>query len=135
MKILLLDAANQNTLAIVRHMGRAGHEIHLVGYQEASLAFYSKFVFQKYIFADPRKDENSYIKSILKLLSEQEFGMIMPVGFKSYKICSENRDEIRKYTKLVITSDQNISLAISKQLTYEFASKAGVSITLTHKVK
>jgi predicted ATP-grasp superfamily ATP-dependent carboligase len=135
MKILLLDAANQNTLAITRHLGKAGHEVHLVGYQKESLAFYSKYVFRKYFFADPRKDEASYIKSILSLLSEQQFGMIMPVGFKSYQVCSKHRDEIRKFTKLVITSDSSISLAISKQLTYDFAAGAGVSIPATHKVK
>ena len=105
-KILLLDAANQNTLAIVRHLGKAGHEIHLVGYQKRSLAFYSKYAFRKYIFADPRKDPESYMKSILELISKETFGMIMPVGFKSYQICSQNRDAIRKYTRLIITSDE-----------------------------
>lgn len=135
MKILLLDAANQNTLAIVRHMGRAGHEIHLVGYQHRSLAFYSKYVFKKYIFADPRKDAEAYIISILDLLSKESFGMIMPVGFKSYQICSKNRDAIRKYTRLIITSDENISLAVSKQRTYDYASQIGIPVPATYRVK
>ncbi len=134
MKILLLDAANQNTLAIVRHMGRAGHEIHLVGYQSRSLAFYSKYVFRKYIFADPRKDDELYIKSILDLIENESFGMIMPVGFKSYQICSKNKDAIRKHTKLIITSDENISLAISKQRTYEAAAQIGVPVPATFRV-
>jgi predicted ATP-grasp superfamily ATP-dependent carboligase len=133
-KILLLDASNQNTLAITRHMGKAGHEIHLVGYQEQSLTFYSKYVFKKYIFADPRKDEASYIRSILQLLEHESFGMIMPVGFKSYQTCSKNREAIRRHTSLVITSDENISLAVSKQRTYEYASGIGICVPETFRV-
>ena len=116
-------------------MGKAGHEVHLVGYQQASLAFYSKYVFKKYIFADPRKDEASYIRSILELLSRESFGMIMPVGFKSYQICSRHREAIRKFTKLVITSDENITLAISKERTYRTAEEIGVPIPATFRVK
>lgn len=135
MKILLLDAANQNTLAITRHMGKGGHEIHLVGYQQESLAFYSKYVTRKYIFADPRRDEGSYIKSILQLLESEKFGMIMPVGFKSYQICSRHREEIRKYTRLIITSDENINLAVSKQQTYDCAARIGIPIPGTYRVQ
>lgn len=133
MKVLLLDASNQNTLAITRHLGKAGHEIHLVGYQEHSLAFYSRYVSSKYIFPDPRKDGEAYVDRILQLLSQKHFDFLMPVGFRSYQLCAAHREEIRKHTRLVITTDQNISLAISKQKTYEYAARLGVPVPKTYR--
>ncbi len=45
MKILVLDAINKNTLAIIRHLGQEKkYEIHTVYHTKLSISIYSSYV-------------------------------------------------------------------------------------------
>ena len=130
-KILLLDAPNQNTLAIARHLGRQGVVIDMCGHQKISLAFYSKYVNRKFIIREPAKDEAGFIEDLVKILSAEKYLLVMPVGFKSYKACARNQDTLKKYTNLIITSNENIALASDKRRTNAFAETVGVPVPKT----
>ena len=130
-KILLLDAANQNTLAILRHLGGKGYTIHLCGYQRDCLAMFSKYAAKKFIINEPAKNEAGFIDDVVRILSAEKYHLVMPVGFKSYKACARHQDLIKKYTSLIITSNENIELASDKRRTNEFAEKLGVPVPKT----
>src|SRR3954466_4946081 len=119
-RILLLDAANQNTLAILRHLGKKGYVVDVCGYQKMSLALFSKYVNQKFIIAEPQANEQGFIADVTRLLKEGNYNLLMPVGFKSYKACAKHQAEIKKYAQLVITTNDNISLASDKRRTNAF---------------
>jgi len=130
-KILLLDAANQNTLAILRHLGKKGFIIDVCGHQKVSLALFSKYVNRKFIINEPHKNEAGFIEDLVKILSDDKYHLLMPVGFKSYKACARNQELLKKYTNLIITSNGNIELASDKRRTNEFAEKVGVPVPKT----
>ncbi|MDB5283562.1 MAG: carboxylate--amine ligase [Bacteroidota bacterium] len=134
-KVLLLDAANQNTLAILRHLGKKGYVVDVCGYQKMSLALFSKYVNNKFIIAEPQANEAGFIADVTKLLKEGSYNLLMPVGFKSYKACAKHQAEIKKYTNMVITSDDNISLASDKRRTNDFAERVGVPVPKTFALK
>lgn len=134
MKILVLDATNQNTLAIVRHLGKAGYEIHTAGYQRQALSFYSKYCRKKIILPHPDRQEKKFIKELLQCLQGESYQLLMPVGFLSYKACAKYQEEIRKYTKLTLTSSENIELAASKDATYKLAEELGIPFPGTYPV-
>ncbi|MBK9413389.1 MAG: carboxylate--amine ligase [Bacteroidetes bacterium] len=135
MKILILDAQNQNTLAIVRHLGEKGYFVNVAGSKSASLSFYSKYVVKKIILPDPKKNGKKYIDALIKELSENKYDVLMPVGFKSYQLCAESQNEIRKYTHLVVTSYSNIELASDKVLTYQLARSLNVPCPVTYQIE
>ena len=130
-RILLLDAPNQNTLAILRHLGKQGFKIDVCGHQNVSLAFYSKYVNKKFIIREPQKNEAGFIEDLVKILSAEKYHLLMPVGFKSYKACARNQEQLKQYTNLIITSNANIELASDKRRTNEFAEKVGVPVPKT----
>ena len=130
-KILLLDAANQNTLAILRHLGKKGYIIHLCGHQKTCLSMYSKYAAKKFIIREPAKDEAGFMDDLVKILTAEKYHIVMPVGFKSYRACARHQDLIKKYTNLIITSNENIELAADKRRTNEFAEKVGVPVPKT----
>lgn len=134
MKILILDAQNQNTLAIVRHLGEKGYFVNVAGSKSASLSFYSKYVIKRSFFLI-RKNGKSYIDALIKELSENKYDVLMPVGFKSYQLCAESQNEIRKYTHLVVTSYSNIELASDKVLTYQLARSLNVPCPVTYQIE
>ncbi|TAL62899.1 MAG: carboxylate--amine ligase [Bacteroidetes bacterium] len=127
MKILILDAANYNTLAIVRYMGiMKDIELHVVGYHRASLSFFSRYVSRKFVVTNPRTSEDTCYKQLLEILKGDKYDLLMPVGFQTHKICSSNRVEISKYAAMVIPGRESFELASSKFETYKLAERLGV---------
>lgn len=125
-KILVLDAANQNTLAIVRHLSRAGYIVHVCGYQQASLALFSKYPKKKFVIPAPDKSEEGFINALVKILTGEKYNLLMPVGFKSYKACTNHQEKLKALTNLIVTTQSNIALAADKRATYNLAQQTGV---------
>ncbi len=134
MRILVLDAGNQNTLAIVRALGSIGHEIVLGGYQKMSLAFFSRHYSRKVMLTNPKTDEPAFINQILELLGSDNIDLVMPVGFKSYQVCTKYQNEIRQYANLIVTTEANIELAIDKRATYALAEEIGIPYPETYRI-
>jgi predicted ATP-grasp superfamily ATP-dependent carboligase len=134
MKVLILDGGNQNTLAAVRYLGRAGHQMHVVAPGKNSLAVFSKYCFRAHILPDPRTHAEVFTQQLLGLLREEKFDVLLPMGFRTYQLCARYADEIRKFTTLTITTQENIALASDKRLTYALAETLGVPYPKTFQV-
>jgi len=136
MKILVLDGINKNTLAIVRHLGklRIG-EIDVVSHTNYSISFYSKFIHERVISPDPKTVEDDFISFLLDRLKNQKYDLLIPVGFKTFEICSKIQHELKKLSKVILTSHDNIKLASSKKETYVLAEKLGISYPKTWYVE
>ena len=109
MKILILDAQNQNTLAIVRHLGKKGYFVNVAGSKSASLSFYSKYVVKKIILPDPKKNGKKYIDAFFNVINWKKVG--------------------------VVTSYSNIELASDKVLTYQLARSLNVPCPVTYQIE
>lgn len=133
MKILILDGANQNTLAIVRYLGKHKDlELHVIGYNKLSLAFYSKYCRKKFIIPSPKKSPDGFYRELLKVIKQEKYDMLMPVGFSSFDVCMKHREEIENITKVVLTTNESFDLASSKLKTYRFAQENGIPCPKTY---
>lgn len=68
LKILILDAGNQNALAITRWLGKTGkYELHHIGFNKLALSFFSRYCKKKYIL--PRPSETiPYYEALLGIV-------------------------------------------------------------------
>jgi predicted ATP-grasp superfamily ATP-dependent carboligase len=136
MKILLLDGGNQNTLAIARYLGKHKDlELHVVGYNKLSQACYSKYASKKLFFPSPKKDGAGFLNALLNQLIKEKYDLLMPVGFLSFEVCMHNKEEIRKYTSVNLTTDESFALASNKLTTYRFAQENGIACPKTYFLK
>ncbi|MDW8272712.1 MAG: ATP-grasp domain-containing protein [Chitinophagales bacterium] len=134
MKVLILDGGNQNTLAVVRYLGRAGHRMHVAAYSPHALSLYSKYCAKKIILPDPRFSSQEFIERLIENLKQEKFDILLPMGFRSYQLCATHAAQIRQFTKLIITSPENIAIASDKRKTYELAAQAGVPFPKTYQI-
>ncbi|MEO8664943.1 MAG: ATP-grasp domain-containing protein [Ignavibacteria bacterium] len=126
MKILVLDAVNKNTLAIVRHLGREKkYEIHTVYHSKLSISIYSGYIKRSHKLSNPA-NSGKYKHDLIELLKQEKFDLVIPVGFSTYKICAEIRDEIKKYSDVIVTTSENIDSTISKAKTYSIAEEVKI---------
>lgn len=134
MEILILDAYNANTLAIVRHLGQKGYAIHLAGNARRNIAFYSKYVSGKFILPDAKKEEEKFKAELLNLVQQQKFDVLLPVGFKTFSICAELQTQLNAFVKTLLPPVESIHIASNKYLTYSLAEKLGVPYPKTIKI-
>lgn len=127
-KILLLDAGNQNTLAITRWLGKSKTaELYLVGFNKLALSFYSRYCRKKYLLPRPSNQEK-YFPALLKLVKENKFDILFPVGNYSFETCVRHYDELSQYCKLLVPDVHCFDVAASKSATYKLAEECGVNV-------
>lgn len=134
MKILVLDGQNQNTLAIVRHLGPI-HIIHVAGAKKFCLSFFSRYAKKRIVIADPKKNPDGFVKQLKAVLEGENYDLLMPVGFRSYQLCAQHQESLRKLTNLILTSSDNIELASDKHATYSLAEEIGVPYPKTYPIQ
>ena len=135
MKILLLDSINKNTLAIARHLGIMDQfEIHVAFHTIFSVTNFSKYIHKKHKLCNPKNTE-TYQLLLIDLLKKEKFDLVIPVGFNSYKACAEIQEQIKQYSDVIITSNENIVIASNKALTYQLAEKLLVPCPKTYYLK
>jgi len=136
MKILILDGGNSNTLAIARYLGKHKDlELHVVGYNKLAQACYSKYVSKKLFFPSAKKNRKGFYDALINQLKKEKYDLLMPVGFLSFEICMQNKEEIRKYTHVTLTNDESFALASNKLTTYRFAQENGIACPKTYFLK
>jgi predicted ATP-grasp superfamily ATP-dependent carboligase len=132
--ILILDGMNKNTLAIVRHLGRrkAGH-IHVVSYQKASICFFSRYVKKNYIIPNP-SEEIAFVNGLIEILKATRFLLMIPVGFKSFDVCTRHVKEFTPYTQLFLPSETSLKIAADKRLTNDLALENDVPVPESYNI-
>ena len=126
--ILILDGMNKNTLAIVRHLGRkkAGH-IHVVSYQKASICFFSRYVKKTYIIPNP-SEESAFVSGLTEILKATHFLLMIPVGFKSFDVCTRHAQEFAPFTQFFLPPEASLKIAADKRLTNQLALENNVPV-------
>ncbi len=136
MNILLLDSGGQNTLAIIRSLGKKKiFNIETVGYNKLSLANYSKYSAKKHIVPSPKDNPDLFIKAILEILSKNKYDLLMPVGYSSFKICMQYQNEIKDLTNIVLTNNNSFTIASNKTETYQLAEQLNIPYPKTYRLQ
>ncbi len=136
MKILILDAANSNTLAIIRHVKHRDKSVifHAAGYSRFLLSFFSKYISKK-ILLPHHSNQQKFIAALLSILQNEKYDLLMPVGFYTHEICVHHTEEIKKYTAVSLPPVDAFNTAASKLKTYQLAEKLSVPYPKTFNVE
>jgi predicted ATP-grasp superfamily ATP-dependent carboligase len=129
MKILVTNGAYKHTLALVRSLGAAGHEVGVVAHRRASVSFFSKYCNRRHVVKTTEK--RAFVDEILTILRGNDYDMLLPVGLPQVVWLAERADEIRQFTKLPLADAEKIKIFENKQATYNLAVKLNIPTPLT----
>jgi predicted ATP-grasp superfamily ATP-dependent carboligase len=129
MKILVTNGAYKHTLALVRSLGAAGHEVGVVAHHRAAVSFFSKYCNRRHVVKATEK--RAFVDEILTILRENNYDMLLPVGLPQVVWLAERADEIRELTRLPLADVEKIKLFENKQATYNLAVKLNIPTPLT----
>ncbi len=124
MNVLLTDGSHNNTLAIIRYLGRKGHVVDILHHKRSAPA-YSKYC-NRLVTCPSLDNETLYVEFILSWVKEHHYDILIPVGANAVKILSQHLRELREYVHVEICDYETINMALDKRLTFQYAEKNGI---------
>jgi predicted ATP-grasp superfamily ATP-dependent carboligase len=129
-KVLVTDAANRVALAVVRALGRAGAEVHVVEQERFAArtpaAFVSRHVSTREVVPS-LADEAAFVDALARRAEGMD--VVLPISTNVVLACARHRGRIP--AKLPISPLETIRRANDKSSALALARKAGVAVPAT----
>jgi predicted ATP-grasp superfamily ATP-dependent carboligase len=126
--VLITEGMYKHSLGIVRALGKAGYQIGVIGNQwEKGIAGYSRYCSKYYRFKN-FSSEKDYIEQLLLTIKSENYAVVIPIGFPIVEWVSRHRNQIEKYSKLVLPDHKLLGLLSNKKTSQELARKHGIPV-------
>lgn len=131
MKVLVTDADNRVALAVVRALGQAGAEVHVVEQERFARrtppAFVSRYAGRRTVLPS-LPDEEAFIRALAR--AAEGVDVILPVSTNVLLACAKRREQLS--ARVPIASLAAIRRANDKSTVLAVARKAGVPIPVSY---
>jgi predicted ATP-grasp superfamily ATP-dependent carboligase len=78
-RVLVTDGEQRAALAVVRSLGRAGHEVYVCSARARSLAGASRYCAGALQVADPLRQSGSFVDDVARLAAERKVDVLLPI--------------------------------------------------------
>jgi predicted ATP-grasp superfamily ATP-dependent carboligase len=131
-RILILDGNQNQAVASVRSLARAGHEV-LVGEVGAwSKAGWSRSCRGMFRYPDPQVDGPGFVTRISEMALQQSGTLVLPMTEASTLPLSVQRDQLSRVgAKFVLPSHDDVLRAFNKEKTVSLAASLGIAVPKT----
>jgi predicted ATP-grasp superfamily ATP-dependent carboligase len=123
-RVLVTDEHYKHSLAIVRHLGKAGVQVSVVTHKEDSLVALSKYCQDTVLSAGARVED--YVEATLDAIRVRQYDLVIPVSYPMTLALAKRREQILAYSHLELVDNQTIEYAANKVKMMELAGKIGV---------
>lgn len=132
MKILVLDGNENQAVASVRSLGRAGHRVFVGSDSSWSKAGWSHFCRESFRYPSPQEDTNAFIESIAEEVSREPGTLVLPMTERTTLPISTERAKILVAGgRLLLPPHETVLKAFDKQQTTRLAGSLGIAVPAT----
>ncbi len=132
MKILVLDGNENQAVACVRSLARAGHTVLAGADSSWSKAGWSRHCSGMFQYPGPQSDSDAFVARIVEEVRRDADTLVLPMTERSTLPLSQNRDLIHAAGgKLVLPAHEIVLRAFDKQRTTAIARSLGVAVPAT----
>lgn len=133
-KVLVFGDDDRSVLAVVRSMGRAGKQVHLVPFNWNSATARSRYVSKVHYFPRYSDAPAEWLDRLRALLDEHDFDVLMPCCERTILPLDRNR---RRFSDQIVAIPASATLEIlnNKQRTRELCDRLDVPTALGHPVR
>ncbi len=129
MKILVTNGAYKHTLALVRSLGAAGHEVGVVAHRWAAVSFFSRHCKRRHVVK--ANEKGVFVDKILEILQKERYDVLLPIGLPTVVWLAERADDIKQWTKMPLADVEKIKLFENKQATYDLSVALNIPTPLS----
>lgn len=136
MKVMVLDGNENQAVACVRSLARAGHDVHVGAPTRWSKAGWSRFARSHFRYVSPEVDTVAYVQDVIREIRLLGTSFVLPMTERALLLLSERREEIVAAGGLmVLPPHETVVRAFDKQATTELAKSLGIPVPKTVLLK
>lgn len=131
-RVLVLDGNENQAVAAVRSLGRAGHTVLAGAPTSWSKAGWSRHAKGQFRYAAPQHDVKAFVDSVVREASAEPGTLVMPMTERTTLPLSAHRDRLDgARARYVLPSHADLLRATDKQVTTALAHSLGVATPAT----
>jgi predicted ATP-grasp superfamily ATP-dependent carboligase len=136
MRVLVLDGNQNQAVASVRSLARAGHEVWVGESSPWSKAGWSRFCRQSFEYRSPKHHAFEFVEKVLDIASRAPGTLVLPMTEFTTLPISVHRDRFTAAgARLILPHHEDLLRALDKQKTTELAASLGIAVPLTILIK
>lgn len=134
-RVLVMDASERSALAVIRSLGSKGIEVVAGDSIGFNAGFLSRYCSQRVLYPSPLKNKAGFVESIIRFVKNADLDLLIPVTDFTILPLVERRDEVERYVRLALPSNDILFKAFDKWETAKLAESMGVPCPKTFVIK
>jgi predicted ATP-grasp superfamily ATP-dependent carboligase len=126
MGVLVTDGHWRKTLALVRSLGRKGIHVTVGERTFLNTSFFSKYCSRRIVYPSPRRYPDQFIDFVLKEIKKNHYECLFAMEEETLLLVAQHREEISRYTYLLIPNSQKLEFVRDKGNLLRFAEAHGI---------
>ena len=127
-QVLVLDADQLSTLAVVRSLGRHGCAVTAAAASPHAIAFQSRYARQRLIYPDPLQQHRAFLEWLTNTLTNHSFDLMIPVTDRSIVPILTIRNSLEALSPIAIAPNPVMEQVVSKCRMHSLAVEAGLDV-------
>lgn len=112
-RVLIINAQAVQTLIIARFLKKSGYIVDIICDGKDNYGYHTKYATKRYIGPEC-KDEKNHLPFLIKILKQEEYATIIPTDDDAALILSKYKNDIIKYTNILIPDYDTFCKAYDK---------------------
>ncbi len=134
MRVLVLDGNENQAVATVRSLGRAGHQVEVAAHTPWSKAGLSRFAKKRVQYPAPQESKSAFIACMLEYCARAPGTLLLPMTERTTLPLSESREQIELAGgKVILAPHETILRAFDKNETTKLAEQLGIAVPRTRQ--
>lgn len=134
-RILLTDGDQRSTLAAVRALGRAGHEVFVAESSAGSLASRSRHCRGTVVYPSPYEQEAGFVSALAGAARRLGIELVLPMTDITSAVLAENKDTFTAPARVAVPDAESFWRASDKNALHRLADRLGVPTPTTHYIE
>ena len=132
MRVLVLDGNENQSVAAVRSLAAAGHEVHVGADSTWSKAGCSRWSKGSFTYTAPQVAVDEFVRAIISEVRNHAGALVLPMTERTTMPLSETREQIKAAGGVLVLPPHELVLqAFDKRRTTELAQSLGVTVPRT----
>ncbi len=125
---LVLGEDTRSFLSVIRSLGRAGFDVHVVCYDRNSPSISSKYVSEVYYYNYQSHRDDEWLTHVLCLIERYPYDLVFPCDERAIYPLWKVRNQIPPTTKLAIANQEALEILFDKWKTKQVALGCNVPV-------
>jgi predicted ATP-grasp superfamily ATP-dependent carboligase/CelD/BcsL family acetyltransferase involved in cellulose biosynthesis len=135
MKVLITDGDNRAALAVVRSLGRAGHQVVVGERRMPALAQSSRYCRQRFVYPDPVSAPDAFVEHLVDYAHSHAIEALLPISDITTFLTTRNRDRFPVTCGIPFASADTLERAADKVDMLQTASRLGLPVPRSIVIK